>query len=1249
MKKIFTLFSFLMAMMVLVYGQTNHDISVGGASLSFSPSSLTIQQGDSVTWTNAGGFHNVNGSTATYATNPEGFSNGGASSATWTYGFRFNTPGSYTYQCDPHAGANMIGTITVNATSTALPVYDIATVHTEDANGAADSLGVECELRGVVYSIDFDGNNGFSFYIADPTGFINVFNFSDVSGYTVTIGDSIHATGEIDQFRGLTELFVDSISVISSGNALNAPVPTTSFDESNESNYAILEGFRIVDPSQWPTSGNSENVEFTNGSDTLIVRIDSDTDIDGTPAPAVTDTFNITGLITQFTNNTPALDGYQLLPRFLTDFELLNVQTGIPVYNIATVHTEDANGAADSLNVECELRGVVYSIDFDGNNGFSFYIADATGFINIFNFNDVSGYTVTIGDSIHAVGEIDQFRGLTELFVDSIALISQGNAINDPVVVTGFGESNESNYVTIQGFSIVDPLQWPASGSSENVEFTNGTDTLIVRIDADTDIDGTPAPATTDVWDITGIVTQFTNNTPALDGYQLLPRFLTDFVMSTPQMGPPVYDIATVSTEDMDGVADSLNVECELRGVVYSGDLDGNNGYSFYMQDSTGGINVFSFNDVSGYQVSVGDSLHVQGEIAQFRGLIEIIPDSIILISSGNDTGLPAIVTEVNDDNEGSFVKLEKFYLVDTTQWTNSGSGFNVDVTNGTDTVVVRVDADAFAYDLQAPRPTDTLNFSGAASQFASSSSSPFTNGWQLLVSTVSDVVFLNADCIPIYPIVTVHGEDADGAADSLDVTCELRGVVHTIDYDGNNGFSFYIGDNTGYINIFNFNDVSAYTVNIGDSIHAIGDIDQFRGLTELFVDSIAVISQNNAIDTIVVTSLGEDNESFLATVEGYHIVDPSGWPVVGGGSENLQFTNDVDTIIVRIDSDTDIAATLAAPSVSDFFNITGAITQFTNNTPALDGYQILPRFATDFEAIIVPVDTLPVYTISTVHGEDANGTADSIGVECELRGVVHSIDFDGNGGYSFYIADNTGFINVFNFNDVSGYQVSLGDSIHVQGEIDQFRGLTEIIADSILLVSGGSALRDPAVVTGFDEGNESFLVTIEGFSIVDSTVWPGAGSSENVVFTNGTDTLVVRIDSDTDIDGNLTIPSRTDTFDITGIVTQFDSSDPLLDNYQLLPRFLTDFVLVATNVEPEWKATLRIFPNPASSLIRVELEGIQIEEVRLLDMMGREVLRQSAKSFNAELNVSSIPAGVYNLLTVTAEGNAVRRVVIRK
>ncbi|MEI8113428.1 MAG: plastocyanin/azurin family copper-binding protein [Bacteroidia bacterium] len=103
--------SFLLAYLSMnLNAQTSHAVAV--TSYKYTPANLTITQGDEVVWTNTQGFHNVDGKTSVYPSNPESFGNSLGSG--WSYKFTFNTPGTYSYQCDPHVGLGMVGTIVVS-------------------------------------------------------------------------------------------------------------------------------------------------------------------------------------------------------------------------------------------------------------------------------------------------------------------------------------------------------------------------------------------------------------------------------------------------------------------------------------------------------------------------------------------------------------------------------------------------------------------------------------------------------------------------------------------------------------------------------------------------------------------------------------------------------------------------------------------------------------------------------------------------------------------------------------------------------------------------------------------------------------------------------------------------------------------------------------------------------------------------------------------------------------------------------
>jgi plastocyanin len=295
------------------------------SSNKFTPADLVINVGESVRWMNVQGFHNVNGSLETYPNNPEGFFNGMASSGDWIFDYTFTIEGVYDYQCDPHVGLGMVGTVTVmGPVEPTIPVYDIGLVNTIDADGLPDSTGVQCTVEGVVHGANLSGS-GLQFALIDESGdALGLFSGGDL-GYAYAEGDLIRATGFIGHFNGLLQLSANAVELVSSDNPLQFTGGVSVLDESTESKLIETVPVRFVDISQWDASGGSFNVDFeTEDGGTITARIDNDTEIAGTEIPIYgqTEAYDlvIIGIGGQFDNSAPHNEGYQMFPRYINDF-----------------------------------------------------------------------------------------------------------------------------------------------------------------------------------------------------------------------------------------------------------------------------------------------------------------------------------------------------------------------------------------------------------------------------------------------------------------------------------------------------------------------------------------------------------------------------------------------------------------------------------------------------------------------------------------------------------------------------------------------------------------------------------------------------------------------------------------------------------------------------------------------------------------------------------------------------------------
>ncbi|MCB0572303.1 MAG: T9SS type A sorting domain-containing protein [Phaeodactylibacter sp.] len=581
-------YSLLLALLLSalsVFGQQHVAVTV--QSNSFTPKDITISVGDTVTWTNIGGTHNINGTQATFPDNPVGFTSGVASSSPWTYSFVFNTPGFYDYHCDPHFSLGMTGTVTVQAPqatsliltgvfdgplSGGLPkgielyvlddIADLSAYGVGSANNGSGSGGVEYTFPAVsatagsylyltaTESASFNAFFGFDPDFVDEGSPASVSINGDDAIELFLNGAVVDVFGEINvDGTGQPWEYMDGWAYRVDGTGPDG----STFVLSNW----MFSGIDVYDPAATNAAANPAMPVGTydpNGAVSLAANDDQAMSINGQPitihvlandvTPAAITSLTITmgpdnGMASVMPDNTilytPA-DGFCGSDSFVYELcdangcETATVSIDVacyPAYSIGQVNTVDAEGVADSLGVICELHGIVYGVDLQAS-GLQFTLIDEShDGIGVFNGSSELGYTVQEGDEVVVLGEIGQFRGLTQIVVESIELVSTGNALFPPTIVTGLGEDTESQLVKLEAVRLVNPAQWDSSiPSGFNVDVTNGTDTFAVRIHEMVDLYNMPAPQ--GIFNVAGLGGQFDSSSPYLEGYQLLPRYMED-------------------------------------------------------------------------------------------------------------------------------------------------------------------------------------------------------------------------------------------------------------------------------------------------------------------------------------------------------------------------------------------------------------------------------------------------------------------------------------------------------------------------------------------------------------------------------------------------------------------------------------------------------------------------------------------------------------------------------------------------
>ena len=364
------------------------------------------------------------------------------------------------------------------------------------------------------------------------------------------------------------------------------------------------------------------------------------------------------------------------------------------------------------------------------------------------------------------------------------------------------------------------------------------------------------------------------------------------------------------------------------------------------------GITVFSLDSDFGYTVNDGDVLSVTGSLTQFNGLAEIVPTQIEVIASENVPD-PVIVTQLDEQSESNLVTIRNVALADPSQWENGGS-FNVDLTDGVNSFVVRIDSDVDISGMLPP--TGTFDITGLGGQF--DNSEPFDEGYQLFPRSVADISPYNTGVVT-YTSVTMAELRENNTSDLnpllFDQRVETTAVVHGINLRADGLLFTIIDENNQGVSVFSADDQFGYIVEEGDMVTVRGLVGSFAGLTQIILEDIELVSTGN--DVVVprgITALDETTESSLVSINPVSVEDASRW--FGDGNDfsvNLISTSG-DTVNLRIDGETEVADIPSFPGTVDVAYI-GIGGQFdTDNDGTLDnGYQMTPRYNDDIVLIL--------------------------------------------------------------------------------------------------------------------------------------------------------------------------------------------------------------------------------------------------------------------------------------------------------
>ncbi|RFC54239.1 T9SS type A sorting domain-containing protein [Brumimicrobium aurantiacum] len=382
------------------------------------------------------------------------------------------------------------------------------------------------------------------------------------------------------------------------------------------------------------------------------------------------------------------------------------------------------------------------------------------------------------------------------------------------------------------------------------------------------------------------------------------------------------------------------------------------------------------------------------------------------------------------------------------------------------------------------------------------------------------------------------------------------------------------------------------------------------------FLNSSTTFNEDDGIVDVPLVIHNKNN--FLSQVE-VRIMDEG----------NVNLSNDIDIV----------ESTISFPltgtdSIANFqFNILNSepfegqeyfVLEITNPANAFLGTNI-------YDTIYIDNYDYPLLPIADLKNIDNDGVATGMGMNVQINGVVHGINYNTIGGVDFYVLENGKGINVYSMDPNQNYIPNEGDEVNVWGRISQFRGLIRLDQlDSIAMVSSNNTLETPNDLTVISESNEGEYAKIESLQLVPAiSVWP----TNQVVYAeniNTGDTVALFVGGNSDL-AQTSAPEGV--FSAVGIGSQYASSTdaPFEDGYRLMLVNKKDVSVL--NLKDEMSLQLNVYPNPAND--QISIDGITTQvTLSIYALDGREVLTKTHFP-NEKLNISNLEAASYILKVV--------------
>ena len=421
--------------------------------------------------------------------------------------------------------------------------------------GSSEAIQIKSSTGTHIHGISWGSANANSlpepkihFTESSTSGTSRFFNEDDISKIDATANWTINGTSTIAAGNTANNSsWISSMILRSEGSGVVSISPNVISGDSllnitlnyKRDNQFNINSLKIIIPSEFDWSNEVSDVLISEFSSDITISNDtiSFNNVVFTSDSVNIEIKNITSPV--FTGNYK----FEMYSGTNSTLGLVGPTPIITVYGapipISDTKINDANGVSLRMGELVTVRGI---ITVGSEFGSPSYIQDNSGGMSIYGVDLTNA--VKVGDEIVVSGNITQFSGLNQIEKPILHEIVSSNNSLDLLTATptqlandGVGgvEIYEGMLVRVNGVTVTETAGSPvANWEYKNYKLTgsSATDIIDVRIDNNTTIIGTPAPA--GVFDIIGVLSQYKTDSPYIGGYQIMPRFPSDIISKGP-------------------------------------------------------------------------------------------------------------------------------------------------------------------------------------------------------------------------------------------------------------------------------------------------------------------------------------------------------------------------------------------------------------------------------------------------------------------------------------------------------------------------------------------------------------------------------------------------------------------------------------------------------------------------------------------------------------------------------------------